>query len=84
MALKTIEEEWRGFWGMVAPADPSPVQVEECRRAFYAGACAMLAGMREIGEPHISEQQGEAWYRDRQRELDDWYRDLITTHARRN
>ena len=36
--LKSIEQEWLGFLAMVfSGVDPSDVQVEEMKRAFFAG-----------------------------------------------
>lgn len=41
MAVATLFTEWRSFERDVVPANAPPVQREECRRAFYAGAAAM-------------------------------------------
>lgn len=61
MALKSVQEEWLGFSGMVfSKQKPSDVQMEEMRRAFFAGAWAMFCGMKEIGEPDVSEEEGMA------------------------
>lgn len=38
----TILKEWRSYDRAVVPANAPTVQREECRRAFYAGARAML------------------------------------------
>lgn len=41
--MKTrIAESWLSFKAAVIPDDASPVQVTECRRAFYAGAISLF------------------------------------------
>lgn len=39
----SIREVWQSYLREVLPADASPIQIQECRRAFYAGARAMWA-----------------------------------------
>ena len=39
---KPVEAEWISYRKNVVPADAGPVQVVECRRAFYAGAVSMM------------------------------------------
>ncbi len=85
MALKTIQQEWEGFSAMVlAKLDPSPTQVAEMKKAFFAGAWAMLSAFREIGEPHVSEEAGIQFIEDRQTEGKAFYRDLIKRYAESN
>lgn len=40
--MKTLFEEWQSFERAVVPVAAPPVQREEMRRAFYAGASVML------------------------------------------
>jgi hypothetical protein len=47
---RTIADFWASYRRSVVPRDASPVQVQECRRAFYAGATALLAGMMGAAE----------------------------------
>ena len=84
MALKTIEEEWAGFSAMILPKGCSETQRVEMRKAFYAGAMSILWGCREVGEPHIPEATGEAWFAARQQECDEFYRLMMVDFARRN
>lgn len=45
MATKgLIEREWESFLAIL-PKDAHPIQISECRRAFYAGAQALFAGI---------------------------------------
>ena len=56
-----IAEEWERFRRDVVPAEASAVQVEECKRAFYAGATALFYGiMRTLSpgpEPTTADEQ---------------------------
>jgi hypothetical protein len=40
--MKRIEEQWLSYLAEVIPADAGETQVQESRRAFYAGARALL------------------------------------------
>lgn len=47
-----IKGQWNSYLdNVLAPTTPGPVQVQETRRAFYAGAQAMLTVLLEILEP---------------------------------
>lgn len=46
--MRTIKAKWDSFEAKVLPKDCSEVQREEMRRAFYAGAAALLALNDEI------------------------------------
>jgi hypothetical protein len=41
--MKTLRESWLSYRRDVLPDHAPPVQVSECRRAFYAGAVAFSA-----------------------------------------
>jgi hypothetical protein len=43
---------WDGFRAGVVPADASPVQVREMRRAFYAGAWVALNAVKIVCDEH--------------------------------
>lgn len=55
---KTIAQLWDSYEQEVIPAGAGETQVQECRRAFYAGASAALRSVLEIGEDTVSEDQG--------------------------
>lgn len=40
--MRTVFDQWKSFEHEVVPADAVPVQREELRRAFYAGAVSMF------------------------------------------
>ena len=57
--LKSIEEEWLGFSAMVIPGlTKNDIRYIEMKKAFFAGAWCVHSAVVEIGEPHVSEQEG--------------------------
>lgn len=58
--MNTIQEQWESFRKAVIPPTAGPVQVQEMRRAFYAGAEAMWRINMAIGEDSVSEDGGVA------------------------
>lgn len=80
--LKSIEDEWNEFAAMVfSNIDPSPVQVEEMKRAFFGGAWAILCAVRRIGEPDVSEDAGIQYLEDRRQEGFQFYKKLIKQYS---
>lgn len=69
----TIGEEWASYHAEVIPAEAPPVPVEECKRAFYAGAQAMWAAVMTATEP-VDEDQCEARLAAIEREMRDFLR----------
>lgn len=85
MALNSVEKEWEGFSNMIfAGTLPTEVQIVETKKAFFAGALAILTAVQEIGEPHIPEQVGIDYLSERKREVDLFYSKLITEYASKN
>ena len=56
--MNTVQEQWESFASLVIPKNAPPVQRQEMRRAFYAGAEAMMRIQWAIGGEGISEQAG--------------------------
>lgn len=53
--------EWKSYRERVMPPQVPDVQLVETRRAFYAGASAVLALCHDtIGDPNASEEEGVA------------------------
>jgi hypothetical protein len=46
-----ILEGWNSFRREVLPAEAPPIQIEECRRAFYAGCVHLFSSIIGILEP---------------------------------
>lgn len=64
--MNTIAEQWATFAAMVMPKDAEPVQRQEMRRAFYAGAEAMLRLQWIAGDSRVTENGAmamiEGWH----------------------
>lgn len=59
--MKTIQQEWELFAKSIFRRQKiSETQRTEMRKAFFAGATAMLAMVQETGEPEVSEDEGVA------------------------
>jgi len=84
MTLRSIEAEWNFFWGMVKPRGCSETQKEEMKKAFFAGAWALFNSMKEIGEPHITEEVAEKYLNAREEECIKFKDNLMKKHAERN
>lgn len=56
---RLIENGWRTYAEHVVPKNAPPVQIQECRRAFYAGAAQMFdAFTHQVAD--LTEDQGVA------------------------
>jgi hypothetical protein len=40
--MRSLQAQWESYRAAVVPKDAGLVQIEECRRAFYAGAASAL------------------------------------------
>ena len=58
--MNTIQEQWNSFKLLVVPKDAPPIQRQEMRMAFYAGAEAMMRIQWAVGDEAISEDAGVA------------------------
>lgn len=59
MRLETVAESFATYRAEVMPREAPPVQVEECRRAFYAGVYTCLLNLlANIGDASTSEDEG--------------------------
>lgn len=57
--VETVAESWQTYRAAVVPQGASPAQVEETRRAFYAGSYFMLMNVAyNIGDDTTSEEEG--------------------------
>lgn len=53
-----ISAAWETYRDGVLPKNSPQVQIDECRKAFYAGAFSHHCIATSIGEPGISEDRG--------------------------
>ena len=56
--MNTIQVQWNSFEKMVVPQDAPPIQRQEMKLAFYAGAEAMMRINFAVGHDSISEEAG--------------------------
>lgn len=85
MLLKTIEEEWQIYSGMIfANLDPPAVQVSETQRAFFAGALAILKIAEMLGASGIPEDEGADYLQRLLNEAVKFSRDRIRRYAEGN
>jgi len=58
----TVRDAWNSYRASVMPANAPPVQIQECRRAFYAGMeCLMVAIMGGL-DPGSDATEGDLDY----------------------
>lgn len=61
MKAESVARSFATYRERVVPPDASPIQVEECRRAFYAGAYFLLMNcLYNLGDEATSEEDGIA------------------------
>ncbi len=58
--MNTIQSKWESFRKDVIPEDASVIQVEEMKKAFYAGAASILGLQLYDMDETISEEAGAA------------------------
>ena len=56
--MNTVQQQWEAFAALVIAKDAPPIQRQEMRRAFYAGAEAMMRIQWAIGGEEIREDAG--------------------------
>lgn len=49
-AIKTIAERYDAWWKVIGTRITNPVQIEECRRAFYSGCFSQFNHLMELSE----------------------------------
>jgi hypothetical protein len=62
MKLKSIEEEWNDFTSKVFDGTQSEIQVVEMKRAFFAGATALMCNVIDIGEDDSMSEEDSVKY----------------------
>jgi hypothetical protein len=84
--LKSIEEEWLGFAAIVLPPSerPGSVQYDEMKKAFFAGAWSLHMAVIEIGEPHVSEEEGCEFLTKLTAEINEFKTQMMREYGERN
>ena len=76
-----IAAQFETFKADVIPAAAPPVQVQEMRRAFYAGAHAMMTVLNVVTTDGVSDEEGEAILEDADQELRRFAKDVLEGKA---
>jgi hypothetical protein len=76
-AQDRIGEQFKSYHDEVLPREASVAQVTETRRAFYAGALAMMTIFRVVGTDRVSEEEGEQILVDADQELRRFKEDVL-------
>lgn len=83
--MKYIEREWDAFSKKIFDKlNPSPIQVEETKRGFFAGALAVIRIIEQLGEPDVSEDDGVLVLEKLKLESQEFFRNLLSRHAEKN
>ena len=75
---RLVRDGWQDYAQKILPKSAPPVQRQETRRAFYAGAAHLLATMAELGEPEVDEDAGAGVLEATQHEIEAFVRTVGT------
>jgi hypothetical protein len=73
-----IMKKWKSYASSVMPPDVHPVQYSETRRAFFAGANAMMSVMFSVSGDDVSEDAGAVVLEEAKMELEEFVRRVGT------
>ena len=71
--VPTVKQEWEDFKQKIIPAGAPEIQVQEMRRAFYAGALILLGLVATLSEEAESEESGAEELDKLDKELKDFF-----------
>lgn len=80
---RLVRDGWYSYAEKILPKNAPPVQRQETRRAFYAGAWELLCRYAEVGEPEISEDEGVEVLEATKREIETFYTSIGTANEGR-
>ena len=82
MRQNRIQEEWLSYRERVLPKNATPVQIQECRRAFYAGARAFFhCCIRTLGSGDDVTDADLQMLKDADGELEDFAKRVLRGEA---
>ena len=80
-----IDEHWKVFAKAIFAGKPvARVQYDEMRKAFFAGATAMLRMMQAVGDDSVTEEQGVMVLDAVEQECVEFSKNLLAEFAKRN
>lgn len=62
--MSFIQQLWESYANEVVPKGAPPIQIQETRRAFYAGATALLQAQMALGDEGVTEEEGVRFFED--------------------
>lgn len=80
-AMETFAQMWESFRDKVIPPTAPQIQVDEMRRAFYAGAWVTLTAVQRIGENDITEDAGIVYLEALKKEGEEFYQRVLSGRA---
>jgi hypothetical protein len=72
MSKQILEEGWKTYVAACIPANATAGQLRACQYAFMGGASLMFRVLLQIGEPHVSDDEGTAIVELCRRELEEF------------
>jgi hypothetical protein len=78
---KSIKSEWESYRTQVLPKHAPPIQIMECRRAFYAGAEAFFRCVFDVSGADVSEDAGAEYLETLNQELQRFGHDVANGKA---
>lgn len=75
---RLVRDGWQDYAEKILPKNAPPVQRQETRRAFYAGAWYLLCQHADLGEPDISEDEGVEVLEATKREIETFVKNIGT------
>lgn len=84
MAFPTVEQSWQQLADAIFDKTHPPAQRMEMKKAFFAGALAVLHNAEEMDNPEISVEEGADYFVSAAEEVRKFFKDQINEHANRN
>jgi hypothetical protein len=78
MKVKIIESNWEAYRRLVVPKDAGSPQIDEAKKAFYAGAATLMEAVLTLLSPGDEPTDSDLVMMDSiQRELDDFAMGIV-------
>ncbi|WP_293371572.1 hypothetical protein [Nevskia sp.] len=79
--MHTIKQQWDTYRACCVPADASPAQVRETKRAVYAGIEIMMRLMRKAGDTKLTEAESMKMLADIEDEMTEFKNQVVAGTA---
>lgn len=78
--MNTILNQWDSYKSDVLPKNAPPIQIKECRMAFYAGAKSLLDCLLDVALTDLSDEASAIFLEGYELELDEFAKQLLINH----